>query len=126
MSPRLIQRILAAVYLGLGAWCLLWPQSIQDLSLRTEFRSEAPALNLTLACFGAQAMLTGLLAATARFTRTTFLWFGLATLPFFVFNYYFYFVVPMFTEVMAVDFVGNIVLLSFCTYGYLKSPPETA
>jgi hypothetical protein len=30
----------------------------------------------------------------------------------------------MFTEIMAVDFIGNVVLLAGCAYGYAKSPHE--
>lgn len=54
---------------------------------------------LLLACFGAQAVLCGVVILTSRFTPAIFLAFGLCgSIPFFGFNYYFYFVKEMFTQ----------------------------
>ena len=66
-------------------------------------------------------MLSGLFAAFSRFTRTTFLVYGVALLPFFWFNYWFVFVVPIFNQWMALDFIANVAMLALCAAGYRKS-----
>ena len=67
-------------------------------------------------------MLSGVFAAFSRFTRTTFLVYGIALLPFFGFNYWFVFVVPVFNEWMALDFVCNAAMLLLCVIGYRGMP----
>lgn len=59
-----------------------------------------------------------LFAAFARFDRATFLAYGLALLPFFVFDYWFYAVEPMLTWIGLLDLVGNVVMLGFCVLGW--------
>lgn len=113
------QRILAVIFLGLGSWCLLMPGMVESLSLRPEYQMNTLGSALFMGCFGAQAVLCGVLILTARFTTRTFLVFGLvASTPFFGFNYYFYFVRPVFTHWMLLDFVGNIGILALCLLGY--------
>jgi predicted lysophospholipase L1 biosynthesis ABC-type transport system permease subunit len=53
------------------------------------------------ACFGAQAMISGLLAAFGRFARATFLAYGIALLPSFAPKRWFTFVDPVFTWLTA-------------------------
>ena len=72
--------------------------------------------------FGAQAMIAGLFAATAIFTRRTFALYGAALLPFFVFDYYFYEVEPMLTEIGLLDAVGNAIMLFLCWLGWKRAP----
>jgi hypothetical protein len=74
-----------------------------------------------MGCFGAQAILAGLFAFFSRFTRTTFLVYGIALLPFFWFNYWFVFVVPMFSPWMGLDFIANVAMLALCVIGYRAS-----
>ena len=57
-------------------------------------------------------------AFTARFTRLTFAAYGVALLPFFVFNWYFYFEIPLLSEVGLLDFAGNLVMLVLCWHGW--------
>ena len=118
MSARFAQNLIAAVFLGLGAWCLVFPASIVALAFRPAFRSDAPLVPILVACFGAQAMLVGLLAATARFTRQSFLVLGLALLPFLVFDWYFYWVVPLLTPFGMLDLLGNLAMLALCWQGW--------
>jgi hypothetical protein len=120
MSAITIQRGIGAVFLILGGWCLLAPASVIALTIRPEYQSNDPLLLLTLGAFGAQAVLAGLFAAFSRFTRTTFLVFGLALLPFFVFDYWFYFVEPIFNELILLDVIGNVIMLALCFVGYRK------
>ena len=117
MTARTAQTGIAAIFLILGAWCLVAPQSVLDIGLRPQYRSDAAVLPVFVACFGAQAMLAGLFAATAIFTRLTFLLYGIALLPFFLFDYWFYAVVPMFNESILLDAAGNAVMLALCWIG---------
>jgi hypothetical protein len=107
----------ASIFLGLGGWCLVAPATVETLSLREEYRHLSATSALLLGCFGAQAVLVGLLTLVSKFTARTFLVFGLAaSLPFFVFNAWFVFVAEMFTALMLLDFAGNV---SFLVIGLL-------
>jgi hypothetical protein len=118
MNVRRIQWAIAAVFFILGGWALLAPGSVIELTLLPEYRSGTPILAFAVACFGAQAMISGLFAAFSRFTRATFLAYGIALLPFFVFNWWFTFVDPVFTWVGLLDAVGNVVMLILCVMGW--------
>jgi hypothetical protein len=118
-EARRLQFAIAAIFLGLGGWCLLAPQSVIDLTVLEAYRTTRPIAVLSVGAFGAQAMLAGLFAALSRFTRWTFLGFGLALLPFFVFDYYFYAVEPMFNELIVLDLIGNTLFVLLCARGYL-------
>lgn len=122
MSPLLIQRLIAVPFLVLGAWALLLPGMVERITLTPEFQHNTPTSALLIGCFGAQAVLSGLFAAFSRFTRTTFLIYAVALLPFFWFNYWFVFVVPMFNAWLALDFVSNVAMLILCILGWRASP----
>ncbi|WP_156457512.1 hypothetical protein [Altererythrobacter sp. Root672] len=121
MTALLAQRLIAVPFLVLGAWCLLFPGMVERLGVRPEFYHGDTTTALLIGCFGAQAVLSGLFAAFSRFTRTTFLVYGIALLPFFWFNYWFVFVVPVFNQWMALDFVSNAAMLALCVVGYRAS-----
>ena len=93
-----------------------------ELAIRPEYRSAAPIVPVLMGAFGAQALIAGLFAATATFTRTTFALYGAALLPFFVFDYYFYAVEPMLTEVGLLDALGNAIMLILCWLGWKRAP----
>ncbi len=124
MSPLTAQRLIAVPFLALGAWCLFLPGMVERLGLRPEYYHGDTTTALLIGCFGAQAVLSGLFAAFSRFTRTTFLVYGLALLPFFGFNYWFVFVVPVFNAWMALDFACNAAMLALCVVGYRGSPRQ--
>lgn len=121
MTVRRIQWAIAAVFFILGGWALLAPQSVIDLTFLPQYRVGTPILPFAIACFGAQAMIAGLFAAFARFTRATFLAYGIALLPFFVFNWWFTFVDPVFTRLGLLDALGNVVMLAMCVAGWRKA-----
>ena len=121
MSPRRIQILLASVFLGLGAWALLFPSQVLRLGLRPELYTGDQVTAVIMGCFGAQAVLGGTIMLLSRFTPQTFLVFGfLGSIPFFGFNYYFVYVEPIFSRWMLVDFAGNIAIFGLCAIGYLK------
>jgi hypothetical protein len=124
MTALLAQRLIAIPFIVLGSWCLLMPGTVERLGFNPEYFEGSTTSALLIGCFGAQAVLSGLFAAFSRFTRTTFLVYGLALLPFFWFNYWFVFVVPVFNEWMALDFVSNTAMLVLCVIGYRKALPE--
>ena len=126
MTPRTAQRLIAVPFLGLGAWCLFFPQTVERLGFRPEFYHGSATTALMMSCFGAQAILAGLFAWFSRFTRATFLAYGIALLPFFWFNYWFVFVVPMFSRWMALDFIANVAMLGLCVIGYRASTARDA
>ena len=129
MTPLQIQRLLACVFLGLGGWALLFPAQVLSIGIRAEINSGDIVSTVLMGCFGAQAALGGTVMFLSRFTPRTFLVFGiLGSVPFFVFNYYFVFVEPVFNQWMLLDFAGNIAILTLCLMGYLgmkKSGQET-
>jgi len=113
MQARSIQFLLAGIFIGLGGWCLLMPAQVEALVLRPEYQVLNKTSAVLMGCFGAQAVLAGILIATAEFKARTFLIFGLfGSIPFFIFNAYFYFVAKMFNQWMLLDFAGNIGILS--------------
>lgn len=118
MTARMAQNLIGGVFLVLGGWALVLPRSVIELTIRPEFQSEDFLAVFAVACFGAQACLFALVAFTARFTRRTFAAYAAALLPFFVFNWYFYFEVPLLTELGLLDFAGNAVMLVLCWLGW--------
>jgi hypothetical protein len=126
MSVRRIQWALASVFFILGGWALLAPRSVIELTLLPQYRVGTPILPFAIACFGAQAMISGLFAAFSRFTRATFLAYGIALLPFFAFNGWFTFVDPVFTRLGLADAVGNVIMLALCVIGWRKAGAERA
>lgn len=121
MTPLLIQRLIAVVFVGLGGWCLFAPSMVADMTLTPAYRGDDAVIPILIGCFGAQAVLAGLFAAFARFTRTTFLVYAIALLPFFVFDWWFYAVRPVFNEFILLDLVGNLIMLALCLVGWRRS-----
>ncbi len=117
-SPLFIQRLIALPFLVLGSWCLFLPHMVLELVLASDYQQLTTTSALLVACFGSQAILSGLFAWFSRFTRTTFLVYALALLPFFWFNYWFVFVVPVFNQWMALDFVSNAAMLGLSLWGW--------
>jgi len=124
MTVRQIQWLLASVFFVLGGWCLVSPASVMALTIRPEYQTDHPTALLALGAFGAQAIIAGLFAAFSRFTRATFLAYGIGLLPFFVFDYWFYVVVPVFTPLGMLDAVGNVVMLGLCWMGWQAAGRE--
>jgi hypothetical protein len=123
MAVQRCQWAIAAIFFILGGWALVAPQSVIDLAFLPPFRTGTAILPFAVACFGAQAIISGLFAAFSRFTQLTFLVYGIALLPFFAFNWWFTFVDPVFTRVGLLDAMGNIIMLALCVMGWRRSRP---
>jgi hypothetical protein len=121
LSARAAQRLIAAPFLVLGGACLLFPGLVERLSVTPQYYRGDVAAAVYIGCFGAQAVLAGLFSAFSQFTRATFLVYGLALLPFFVFDYWFVFVVPVFNRWLLLDFAANLAMLALCAIGYRAS-----
>ena len=117
-EARRLQTVIATVFLTLGGWCLVWPSSVVALTVRPAYQTDHLLALVALGAFGAQAMLAGLFAAFTHFTRTTFAVFGIAIAPFFVFESWFYDVVPLFNELILLDALGNAIFIAICVRGY--------
>jgi hypothetical protein len=124
MSVRAIQWLLASVFFVLGGWCLAAPASVLELTITPQYRSDAPIVPILIGAFGAQAVLAGLFAAFSRFSQATFLAYGLALLPFFAFDYWFYAVDPMLTGIGLLDLAGNLAMLGLCVLGWRAAGSE--
>ena len=125
-TAKTLKTVLALVFLGLGGWCILAPETVETLALRESYRHLSPTSALLLQCFGAQAVMVGSLALLSRFTATTFLAFGLlASVPFFVFNAWFVWRVEMFTAWMLLDFAGNLSFFLIGIVGWRLMRGET-
>jgi hypothetical protein len=118
MSSKHIQYLLASVFFVLGGWCLVSPSSVMALAITPQYQSDAAIVSILMAAFGAQALIAGVFAAFSNFTKATYVAYGIALLPFFVFDYWFYVVDPLLTWVGLLDGLGNIVMLSLCYLGW--------
>lgn len=122
LTPLWPQRLLALPFLILGAWCLVAPHMVERLGISQEYQHLSTTSALLMGCFGAQAVLGGLFIAFSRWTKATFAIYAVALLPFFWFNYYFVFVVPVMTRLMAIDLASNLFMLGLCVWGYRIAP----
>jgi hypothetical protein len=121
MKPVHIQRLIALPYLILGGWCLIAPGMVERLTVSPSYQHLSQTSALMMGCFGAQAVLSGLFVWFSIFTRRTFLIYAIALLPFFWFNYWFVFVVPVFNQWMALDFISNAAMLGLSLWGWRVS-----
>lgn len=117
-EARRWQLLIAMVFVGLGGWCLVAPMTVIDLTVRPEHQNDLRLTAVTIGAFGAQAMLVGLVSATSQFTARTFLALGLAMLPFFVFDWWFFSVEPVFNKLILLDVAGNLAMLAACCRGW--------
>jgi hypothetical protein len=118
MSARTAQFLIAAVFLILGGWCLFAPASVIDLAVTEAYQDSTFLTRFTMACFGAQAVLFGLMALAVRWNARGFLVFAVLLLPFFGFNYWFHYEVPVLTSIGMLDFAGNAVMLVLAILGW--------
>ena len=122
MSAIGIQRLIAAVFITLGGWALVDPRSAIELGLQPGYR-EGAGMGFAVGCFGAQALIAGLFAATARFTRATFASYGVMLIGFLAFDFWFWAIEPVLTPLgAALDGIGNLIMMALCWVGWRKAP----
>ena len=126
MSARTAQFLIAAVFLTLGGWALLAPSSVIELAVTEAYRDSTFLARFTMACFGAQAVLFGLMALVTRWSARAFQVFGMLLLPFFGFNYWFHYEVPVLTSIGMLDFAGNAVMLVLAILGWRAARADEA
>lgn len=126
MNARMAQFGIAAVFLALGGWALFAPASVINLGFTSEYRENTYVTRFIMACFGAQAVLFGLVTLLVRWSARAFAGFAVLLLPFFGFNYYFHFVVPVLTSYGMIDFAGNTVMLMLALAGWRAAKREEA
>lgn len=118
MTARIAQFGIAAVFLMLGGWALFAPASVIELAITPEYRENGFLTRFVMACFGSQAILFGVMALALRWTARGFLTFAALLLPFFVFNWYFHYKVPVLTSIGMLDFAGNMTMLVLALLGW--------
>jgi hypothetical protein len=118
MQSIIIQRLIALPYLILGGWCLFAPGMVERLMINPAYQHLSATSALFIGCFGAQAVLGGLFVWFSRFTQTTFLVYAAALLPFFGFNYWFVYEMPILNRWMALDFAANAAMLALSLWGW--------
>ena len=126
MTARAAQTGIAAVFLILGGWALLAPSSVIELAVTPDYRENTFLNRFTLACFGAQAVLFGIMALAVRWEARSFIVFAAALLPFFWFNYHYHYVEPVLTSIGMLDFAGNAVMLALALLGWRAARKEAA
>lgn len=126
MQPLHIQRLIALPYLILGALCLIAPHMVEQLTITPEYQHLSTTSALLIGCFGAQAVLGGLFIWFSRWRRITFLVYAIALIPFFWFNYWFVFEVPVFNQWMVLDFGSNAAMMALSLWGWRKMRDEPA
>ncbi|QUL39189.1 hypothetical protein [Erythrobacter sp. JK5] len=124
MTARAAQFGIAAVFLILGGWALLAPGNVIELGFTEPYRANTYTNRFIMAGFGAQAVLFGIMALVVRWRATAFLVFAALLLPFFVFNWYFHFEVPVLTSYGMIDFAGNTVMLVLAVIGWRAAKAE--
>ncbi len=118
MSARTAQILIAAVFLILGGWALFAPASVIELAFTEAYRETGYITRFTIACFGSQAVLFGLMALVTGWNARSFLVFAVLLLPFFGFNYWFHYEVPVLTSIGMLDFAGNVAMLVLAIIGW--------
>lgn len=121
MTARLCQYLIAAVFLCLGGWALVAPASVIDLALTRPYRDDGFILRFAIACFGAQAVMFGIMALVVEWKARAFATFAVVLVPFFVFNWYFHYQMPVLTSIGMLDFAGNVVMFIACIAGWRAS-----
>lgn len=118
MTARIAQTYIAVVFLGLGGWTLIGPASVIELGFTPQYAENTFTTSFIMACFGAQAVLFGLMALFVVWKARAFLAFALLLLPFFWFNYHFHYVVPVLTPYGMIDFAGNLTMFIAALVGW--------
>ena len=125
MTALIARYYIAFVFLVLGAWALLAPGHVLELAVTEAYRDTGYMARFSLACFGAQAVLFGVIALVTRWSAHVFGIFALLLLPFFWFNYHFHYVEPVLNSIGMLDFAGNVTMLIAALVGWRSAARST-
>ena len=126
MTARVAQTYIALVCLGPGGWALLGLGSVIELGFTESYRENTFVTRFVMACFGAQAVLFGLMALVVEWKAWAFLAFAILLPPFFWFNYHFHYVVPVLTPYGMIDFAGNLTMFIAALVGWRAAKASEA
>ncbi len=118
MTAKIAQHCIALVFLLLGGWALFAPGNVIDLAMSEAYRENTFLTRFIMACFGSQAVLFGIMALVTSWSARGFAVFAAALIPFFGFNYYFHYEVPVLTSIGMLDFAGNAVMFVLALAGW--------
>jgi hypothetical protein len=118
---RHIQNILAAAQIARGFLCVAAPSVLFSPGVADSGPEGCAAMRALSLIIGVQAVLCGGVVATTSFSSATFIFFAVLVCPLLAVDYYFYVSLPIFTEVILVDFALNIVVLGLCYWGYMRA-----
>lgn len=124
MTARIAQYSIALVFLGLGGWALFFPASVIDLAVTDAYRENTFLTRFVMACFGAQAVMFGIMALIVKWSSRAFAMFAVVLIPFFGFNYYFHYEEPVLTSIGMLDFAGNLIMFIACAVGWKAARAE--
>ena len=126
MTARICQYIIAATFLILGGWALLFPGHVIETALTEAYRENTFVTRFMMACFGSQAVMFGIMALVVKWQSRAFFVFGLVLIPFFIFNYWFHYEVPVLTSLGMLDFAGNLTMFIACVVGWRAARAQEA
>ena len=95
-----------------------------DLAFTSDYSENTFVTRFIMACFGAQAVLFGIMALILRWPARAFIVFALLLLPFFAFNWYFHYESPVLTSIGMLDFAGNTIMLILAVIGWRAARRE--
>lgn len=108
----------------LGGWALFAPASVIEWAITPAYRSDDVLARFAIACFGAQAVLFGLMTLAVSWRARGFMVFAVLLLPFFGFNWYFHYEMPVLTSIGMLDFAGNLTMLVLAILGWRAARAE--
>ena len=124
MTARICQYIIAATFLILGGWALFFPGHVIEVALTEGYREDTFVTRFMMACFGAQAVMFGIMALVVKWQSRAFAVFAVVLIPFFIFNYWFHYEVPVLTSLGMLHFAGNLTMFIACVIGWRAARAE--
>ena len=112
---------MGSVFTGMGLLTMISPKVAAEMSLTKDFLGKdgvTPALKLVMQCFGSQASLCGLVILSSNFTARTYRNFGLAMIPYLMFDYHCWANNALTTFGALGDVAGNALFAACCAVGY--------
>ena len=118
---RKAQLLMGTVFTTMGLGTMLFPKFAIETSFSPQYLGKegvTPPVALITRCFGSQATLCGLLILSSNFSADTFRNFGLAMIPYFVFDFHYWNVGALTIFGALGDAVGNAIFAGCCYVGY--------